>query len=113
MAPLLAFGLTSAAGCASRDCKENALFGLRVSIVDAEGRPVCDATVTARDHDFMEVLRAFPADTPCRYAGAVERKGTYSITAAQGAAAATVSDVKVTADRCHVRPADVSLQLNR
>ena len=84
-----------------------------ISAVDPAGSPVCDAVVTATDHDFVAALQAFPNDTPCRYAGVTERKGTYSIAVSHGTATANVSGVKVTADECHVRPTAITVQLNR
>lgn len=109
---LLLLSATSATSCTSKDCKDIALFSLSVSVVTPAGSPVCDAVVTATDHDFVEVLQPFPTDRPCRYAGVAERKGTYSIHVAHGSSATSVEGVRVTADDCHVRTAKVTIQLS-
>ncbi len=100
------------AGCTGKACTAEAKFSLSVTVLDASGRRVCDAAVTARDGDFSARLSASD-DTPtaCTYLGVPERKGNYSVEAQSGSKRARLSDVKVSGDACHVRTRDVSLRL--
>jgi hypothetical protein len=77
-------------GC--RSCANIALDGLNVTVVDgATGSPICDATVTAQDGDHVETLM----QGGCRYGGAYERPGTYTLTATSGSRSEVVMDVRV------------------
>ena len=98
-------------GCDSVSCKSYAAFGLSVRVHDAAGTPVCDATVTADDDNYTEVLTPSPGSA-CSYLGALERRGTYSITAtAASGGKVAVADVHVAADECHVKPVSVTVTL--
>ncbi len=99
-------------GCTSKACTTEARFSLSVAVLDASGKRVCDATVTARDGDFSARLSPFVgSSTTCSYLGVTERKGTYSVEAQSGSKRATLNNVKVSGDECHVRTRDVSLHL--
>jgi hypothetical protein len=98
-----------AAGCRdTTNCTTEARVSLRVNVVDATGAEVCDATVTARDGDFSQVIG--PSD--CTYSGVAEREGTYSIEVRSGRRTKTIDDVRVTADECHVHPRSVTVKLD-
>jgi len=57
-------------------CTAIATAGLGVEVKnETTSEPVCDATVTARDGAYSERLVA----VPCRYVGAFERPGTYTV----------------------------------
>jgi hypothetical protein len=76
---------------------------------------VCNAMVTAGDGTYTETLRRADAHGGgCRYQGASERAGTYSVRAeAAGFHPALVPSVHVrlTTDGCHVEPARVTIPL--
>jgi hypothetical protein len=87
-------------------CLDYAAAGLDITVRDGSDEHVkpkiCDAVVTARDGDYVETLEA-PLHSDCSYLGAWERPGTYALTVTrQGFAAATVEEVLVDADECHV-----------
>lgn len=59
-------------------CIAIAIAGLDVAVVnESTNQPVCDATVTATDGGYSERLNAIG----CRYSGAFERPGSYSLRA--------------------------------
>jgi hypothetical protein len=108
--------LTCAAGLTSCGrsvaCTADALFSLRVTVVDATGKQICNASVVATDGSFsaaLPVSRLGPRS--CIYLGPTERAGMYSIAARSGAKESTVNDVKVTRDSCHVNPRQVTIRL--
>ena len=79
---LLALLSAGALGCSqdgmSGACTALAAVGLSVDVTNAATtQPVCDAKVTATEGAYSELL--FPAS--CRYAGAIERPGTYTVRA--------------------------------
>ena len=96
-------------------CTAIAVDAIVVTVVDgATGQRICDATVTAVEGSFSEVLRPFPAGTECTYSGPTERSGNYEVRVTRpGYAAATTTNVRVTADECHVIPVRLSVTLNR
>lgn len=98
-------------GCDSQDCSSVALLGLSVRVQDPSGAEVCDATVTATDGDYSEVLSAGGAAQNCVFFGAVERPGTYIVTAEAGGVTGTVPGVKVKSDECHVITEEVTVKL--
>jgi hypothetical protein len=91
---------------------------LDVTVVDASGKRVCDASVTARDGDFSAQLPAPPADVPratCTYTGPFERAGTYSIEVRAGTTSKLVSGIKVSRKgACHeLQTRDVTVVLDQ
>jgi hypothetical protein len=107
------------AGCESPTggviCTAVAVDAIVVTVVDgASNQRICDATVTAVDGSFSEVLRPFPAGTECTYSGPTERAGLYEVRVARaGYAPTTTSNVRVTRDECHVIPVRLTVTLNR
>ena len=100
-------------GC--RSCSGIAFAGLNVTVVDgATGASVCDATVTAQDGDHVETLHTFGSGEVCNYGGAVERPGTYTLTATSGSRSKVVMDVRVSEgdDSCHVVSETVTITLD-
>jgi hypothetical protein len=100
--------------CRNGECKSYAAPGLVVRIVSATGTPVCNAVVTAKDHEYSEALQPFGAagDAPqCQYFGAYERTGTYTVDASLSARSTSVQNVKVDADACHVHPRALEMRL--
>jgi hypothetical protein len=115
MAILLIGSALFASACQHADCEEYAAWGLIVNVADAHGSTICDATVTATAGDYSEVLlEGNPVEPggPCPYRGALERKGTYSITVRKSGASTSLDGVKVTADSCHVRPVTTTISLS-
>jgi outer membrane lipoprotein SlyB len=98
-------------GCAGHDCSSAAAFGLSVRLQDPSGAAVCDASVTATAGDYSEVLSAGGTAQDCVFVGAVERRGTYTVTADRGGAAGTVLGVKVRSNECHVITEKVTVKL--
>jgi hypothetical protein len=72
-----------------------------VTVLDRSGTEVCNANVTARDDDYSTALQGSSVP-PCPHFGAWERKGTYTVTVQLGTVTKTISNVRVTADSCHV-----------
>jgi hypothetical protein len=112
------FSLTlGLAGCdpptAPRVCTAIAVDALVVTVVDSvSGQRICDATVTVTDGAFTQELRPFPAVTECTYSGPTERAGQYEVRAARsGYVPATMTNVRVTADECHVIPVKLTVPL--
>jgi hypothetical protein len=94
-------------------CAPYVAIGLSAAVSnDQTNEPICDAVVTARDGSYSEVLMP---TSGCRYAGAIERAGTYSVSAERtGFASALASELKVvgTGGDCpHVRTVAVTLRL--
>ena len=101
--------------CQQADCKKYAAWGLIVNVADARGHTICDATVTATAGDYSEELVEIdPVEHggSCKYHGALERKGTYSIIVRKSGASTTLDGLKVTADSCHVRPVTTTISLS-
>jgi hypothetical protein len=94
-------------------CTAIAVDAIVVTVVDSvSGQRVCDATVTAVDGSFSEVLRPFPAGTECTYSGPTERPGPYEVRVTRsGYALATMTNVRVGADECHVIPVKLTVPL--
>jgi hypothetical protein len=106
-----ATGLTS---CRSTSCKASEAFALVVTVLDASGRRVCDASVTVTDGAYSAALSPFSGDeSSCTYYGPTERAGTYSIEVHSGTRSKKIDGVNVTADACHVRTRSVTLTLSQ
>lgn len=104
--------LASSAGCAttSTNCLLVAKPALVVTVVDAAGTRVCDASVTAIDGSFTAVLSAGPS---CQYVGLPERAGSYSLKVRSGSRTKTLDGLQVTKDECHVRPLSPTVTLDQ
>jgi hypothetical protein len=121
MRPFSLFLLSSSlfVGCASVNpgitdpgviCTAVAVSSLNVTVRDATtGQPVCDATVIAlQGSDNYELRRT----GDCRYAGPEERPGVFEVRAARaGYQAASMGNVRVNRDECHVIPVAVTVEL--
>jgi hypothetical protein len=98
-------------------CTLQFVYGLSVIVQDtATGRRVCDAQVTAVSGAYRETLVAVAGGSPddCSYAGAGERAGVYELNASRaGYLPATLSNVRVDANECHVIPVRVTLDLKK
>src|SRR5215510_4996244 len=94
-------------GCQSKTCDLSAKAALTVT-VELGGAPVCDATVTAVDGTFSQVLMPIG----CTYAGAYERAGSYRIDVAFGGRHKTVEGLVVTPGECHVDGLVVTVSLD-
>jgi hypothetical protein len=94
-------------------CTTLFVYGLAVTVQDAAtGRRICDAQVTAVSGSYRETLIVLGSSADCSYAGAGERAGVYDLSASKaGYATATMSNVRVDADVCHVIPVRVTLDL--
>ena len=68
--------------------------------------------MTAKDGDYSEVLIPYaPNGERCSYQGALERKGTYSLTVNAAGRTTTVQDVRIRADECHVIPVSLTVTI--
>jgi hypothetical protein len=94
-------------------CTAIAVDAIVVTVVDgASNQRICDATVTAVEGSFSQVLRPFPAGIECTYSGPTERAGSYEVRVAKaGYSPVTTSNVRVTADECHVIPVKLTVRL--
>jgi hypothetical protein len=113
----LGLGLAGCESLSGHVCTAIALNAMEVRVVDgASNQLICDATVTAVEGSFSEVLvvRPFPAGTECTYSGPTERAGVYEVRVTKaGYAANTTSNVRVSRDDCHVIPVKLTVTLNR
>lgn len=83
-------------------CTEIFVSGVNVSVTDQDGQPVTGAVLTLTEGDFSETMEDLGDG---EYAGAGERAGTYTLTVdADGFETATVENIVVGADECHVIP---------
>jgi hypothetical protein len=92
-------------------CTAIAVSSLNVTVRDATtGQPVCDATVVAlQGNDNYELRRT----GDCRYAGPEERSGVFEVHAIRaGYQAASMGNVRVGRDECHVIPVAVTVDLH-
>jgi hypothetical protein len=116
----LAIIALAAAGCgnpnAPEACTAQYVYGLTVMVHDkATGQPICDAQVTtivsATETETLKLLD-FPPE--CRYVGAGERAGVYGISVVkEGYAPATLNNIRVDRDSCHVIPVRLTIALDR
>lgn len=90
-------------------CTANIEPGVVVQVTDANtGQAVSDATVTLTEGNYSETLMGYEGT----YQGADERPGTYTLTvSADGYVTATVDNLVVTADVCHVITVYQDIQL--
>lgn len=113
----LSIGLClTAVGCGGDDgiaCTTIAAASLNIKVTDAAtGMSICDATVTAKDGTFTEVLMPAGISSSCQYAGPYERAGTYSVTVEKaGYVTQTKTGLVVTKDVCHVMPVSATIAL--
>ena len=98
-----------------RVCTAVAVQSLNVTVLDAaSGQRVCDATVVASEGAFQETLRSFGTEADCVYAGPTERAGVYEVRVSKaGYQPASVSNVRVGEDECHVIPVKLTISLSR
>jgi hypothetical protein len=94
-------------------CTAIAVDAIVVTVVDSvTGQRICDATVTAVEGSFSQVLRPFPAGAECTYSGPTERPGTYEVRVTRpGYAPAAMTNVRGGADECHVIPVKLTVPL--
>jgi len=94
-------------------CTDIFVYGLNATLTDSEGNPVTGATLTLSQGDFTETMMEWDAATsPGVYVGAGERAGTYTLSIeGDGFDPATVNDIVVTADECHVIPVNLTVPL--
>jgi hypothetical protein len=78
------------------------------------GQQICDAQVTVVSGTYVETLKPLVFLPECHYVGAGERQGVYNISVAKdGYASATMNNVRVDKDECHVIPMRVTIALDR
>jgi hypothetical protein len=95
-------------------CTANIVESLDLTIRDEGGVEICDATVIASDGAFSATLQASAGGGTCFWSGLPERSGVYDVTVSKpGYATVALEDVIVTADRCHVQPVSLDVELER
>jgi hypothetical protein len=119
---LIVFAL-GAAGCRADSphdpdelaCTAQFVYGLTVTVQDVDSsQRICDAEVVAVDGSYRKTLQAFGPPESCTYPGAGERPGVYELRASKaGFRLASVADVRVGSDPCHVIPVPVTLVMAR
>jgi hypothetical protein len=94
-------------------CTAIAVSSLNVAVRDiVTGQRVCDATVVAIRNVERYELRRTGDPQACGYAGPEERAGVFEVRAARaGYQDATVGNIRVDADECHVIPVAVTVDL--
>jgi uncharacterized GH25 family protein len=119
---LLLLGLAPLASCdggirvnrQGNPCVEN-LIALRVEVVDAQGRPVKDATVTATHVESTVSITSTTNERGVTTAVTEELgQGAVRLTASAGSKVSPAAQVTWTCDECHCtpEPSTVQLQLN-
>lgn len=88
------------------------VYGVNVNLTSAvTGEPIEGAALTLTEGNYSEIMQPFPTGDGI-YAGAGKRAGTYTLTIeAVGYESKTVSDIVVGADRCHVIPVVLDIEL--
>lgn len=116
----LTFALLLLAACSSDDdsveCAGIARAGISLVVTDAvTGNRICDAIVELRDGDHVEKPTGWGDDDQCAYHGAMERAGTYTVTATVAGYATASQQVTVTRNGpCNnVDPQQVILALGK
>lgn len=108
---VIVFVTLALTGCPTdeQDCTAIAAVSVSVTVIDADGAEVPDATVTftREDSDEREDCEEGPAVYLCGY----EVSGTLTIRAEAAGFAAAETQVTVTADECHVQGEAVELVL--
>lgn len=98
-----------------QNCTDIAAFSFNLDVRDTFGQAVCDATVIAREGDFIfNFVATDLRDGTCYWQGPVERPGRYEITISKpGFETQVLKDVAVNLDSlgCHVVPASVAVKL--
>lgn len=90
-------------------CTTEFVYGLNVTLTNADGQPVSGATVTLSEGAYVETMEELSDGT---YVGAGERAGTYTLTVEAGAfEPVTIEGIFVDTNECHVIPVlrDVTL----
>ena len=112
---LLILGLLLVTQCDSDDpiaCTEEFVYGLNVTVRDAESGQIIteNITVTATDDDYEETLMTFPGND--NFFGAGERQGNYIISiTGEGYEPFVSEEFTVGADECHVIPLAVEFAI--
>jgi hypothetical protein len=84
-------------------CSQEAASAVVVTVLDGpSGTSLCGATVIVHDGTFTEKLSQWPAYPGCSYSGPYERAGNYLVDVELGSRSASISNVKVGHDSCHV-----------
>ena len=83
-------------------CTAILIYGLDVTVTDATGRSICDATVTVSDGDYREILPGGLGQS-CHYSGAAERRGRYQVVVQRAGYLSESRLIEVLSDVCHVR----------
>lgn len=95
-------------------CTAIAVSSLNVAVRDAAtGQRVCDAAVVAiQGGDRYELQRTGGDPQGCGYMGPWERAGVFEVRATRpGYEAASVGNISVGADECHVIPVSLTVDL--
>ena len=88
---------------------EQFVYGVTVSLADENGKAVSDATVRLFEDEYSETMEEI---LPGVFVGAGERAGIYTLTVeADGFEPATVLDITVDQDVCHVLPFTTTVAL--
>ena len=83
-------------------CTDIFVYGVNITVANENGDPVSGAALTLTEGDDSEILEELQ---PGVYVGAGERAGTYTLTVeADGFEGATIENLVVDADVCHVIP---------
>jgi len=101
---LIQLGCGEKAASTPQVCTMEFRYGLNITVQDSlSKKPICDATVQAKDGNYVETLEQFSTGDPCVYVGAGERAGTYSITVQKtGYTPKTTDNLIVEKKDCHV-----------
>lgn len=111
MSVMMPAAVVALPSCTGVSCTANLVTSLAVTVLDSTGTELCDATVTARDGDYLATLQVDQNRPPCGYSGPYERRGTYTATARLDGRSVSRTGVRVPGGQCHVQTQDVTLTL--
>ena len=87
-------------GLVPQPCTLEFIYGVIIIVTDERGDAIQGATATLTEGTYSETMEARPTGF---YVGAGERAGMYSLTVeADGYETATIDEIVVEADECHV-----------
>ena len=112
LASVLCLGAALLAGCGF-GCPAIVRNALEVTVTDAAGVPVCDATVVVTEGAYAKTLERVGPAGSCSYQMSEPRVGTYDITATRAGFQATARGVVVDRDVCGIETSSATLVLSR
>ena len=114
-APFAVVAVAATGACAEKACTAIAVAGASVTVTDAAGARVCDATVVVIEDDYQETLEVQGEGADCSYVGLYERAGVYDLDVFKDGFRRVLQGdalrIGETDDGCHVVPESATVEL--